>query len=413
MAGVSISRNALDAFVCSASNAIEIILVRKEEDLQDKSKTFHPELTHQLFGENESIFGYKDLCVKLYYSAARLTTYLGMSYSEKVNPAKFDGVQPDEVLKIIDEKLQPGYHTNIDDFVASLPKDSSFVPHGNLIHTLCTNTDIDGTLKERRFEIYAADITVPGFCEYHERLQTFLLWFVDAASFISADDDKWNFYLIFEKYVTNGNTIYAIAGYATVYHYYAYPNKIRPRISQMLILPSFQRCGLGAELLTAIYHQYWSNRDVLDITVEDPSDAFTRIRDYVDAKHCLKLPSFHPHNLNKGFSESMVQEAQSKLKINKRQTRRIYEILRLKFTDIKDCDGYRAYRLEIKKRLNVPFQKQKSDLIKLQRTLRPEEYRATMQYINVEQRMEQLDRLYKELENEYRHILERLAVAKD
>ena len=57
----------------------------------------------------------------------------------------------------------------------------------------------------------------PGFRDYHERLQTFLLWFIDAASFIGwctvtphhktnyscylddsldTDDEKWVLYLV-------------------------------------------------------------------------------------------------------------------------------------------------------------------------------------------------------------------------
>lgn len=41
-----------------------------------------------------------------------------------------------------------------------------------------------------------ADITCPGFQEYHERLQTFLMWFIETASFIDADDDRWDFFLM-------------------------------------------------------------------------------------------------------------------------------------------------------------------------------------------------------------------------
>lgn len=43
---------------------------------------------------------------------------------------------------------------------------------------------------------YQADITCPGFQEYHERLQTFLMWFIETASFIDADDDRWDFFLV-------------------------------------------------------------------------------------------------------------------------------------------------------------------------------------------------------------------------
>lgn len=46
-----------------------------------------------------------------------------------------------------------------------------------------------------------ADITCPGFQEYHEHLQTFLMWFIETASFIDADDDRWDFFLMLVPYL--------------------------------------------------------------------------------------------------------------------------------------------------------------------------------------------------------------------
>ena len=77
-----------------------------------------------------------------------------------------------------------------------------------------------------------------------------------------------------------------------------------------------------------------------------------------------------------GFSSEMADEAQNKLKINKasnvfdiltkhfllmvcnfqRQARRIYEILRFKATNLADAEEYRGYRLDVKRRLNIPYQ---------------------------------------------------------
>ena len=71
----------------------------------------------------------------------------------------------------------------------------------------------------------------------------------------------------FEKYTTpTGNTRYATIGFATVYRYYAYPQHIRPRIAQFLILPPFRRIGLGKHLLQAIYREYIGRQEVKDIT---------------------------------------------------------------------------------------------------------------------------------------------------
>ena len=64
----------------------------------------------------------------------------------------------------------------------------------------------------------------------------------------------------------DGGFRYAICGYATVYLYFAYPNKTRPRISQLLVLPPFQRMGLGAELLNVVYRSFLKDSDILDIT---------------------------------------------------------------------------------------------------------------------------------------------------
>lgn len=388
--------------MCSANSSIEIKLIHNEKDLEEQ-EPFYPEFTHQFFGDSESIFGYLDLKVKLYYSASRLTTFLGIYYAERISPEKSEGVEPDNIIKIIGEKLQPGFLTNIDDFTASLSKESNFKPYGELLHSFEFEKD---TSTKNCYEIYKTGIELAGFREYHERMQTFLLWFVDAASYIDVDDDKWDFFVMYEKKIIDEKSIYWFVGYTTVYRYYAYPNKTRPRISQMMILPPFQKKSLGAELLQTIYNFYIQDVLVFDITVEDPSDNFTRLRDFVDAKNCLKLLSYRRENLQKGFSDDMRQEALDKLKLTKKQARRIYEILRLHITNTDNEQEYKAYRLEVKKRLNSPYQRQKSDLAKLQKTLNASEFNATLQCTSREQRIEQLEHQYRELEAEFsaRHV---------
>lgn len=37
-------------------------------------------------------------------------------------------------------------------------------------------------------------MTYKGFKEYHQRLQTFVLWYIDAANFIDIDDDRWHYF---------------------------------------------------------------------------------------------------------------------------------------------------------------------------------------------------------------------------
>ncbi|KFM63409.1 Histone acetyltransferase type B catalytic subunit, partial [Stegodyphus mimosarum] len=404
MSGVKrkISEGYLEQYVCNANEVISFKFVLCKEDLNDESDCFKPEFTHQFFGDSENIFGYIGLHINFYYSACRLLPYFGMTYREKIKPSRSGGVEADNVYQIICDKLELQPTRDLDSFTASLNKESSFQPYGKILSSFTLESEV-----KEEYGIYHADITTAGFKEYHEKMQTLILWFIDAASYIDDEDERWDYFVLHEHINDNGG-LYPFVGYATVYRYYAYPQKIRPRISQMLILPPFQKKGLGSKLLEAIYDYYIKDSEVLDITVEDPSEDFVKVRDFVDCKNCQTLPSFSEENLRKGFSQDMAEDAREKFKINRKQARRIYEILRLRCTDITNKKDYKAYRLDVKNRLNAPHQREKLDMEKLQRNLSPEELKAAANPIPREQRFEQLDHMYRELEEKYKHVLKRL-----
>ncbi|KAG8327575.1 histone acetyltransferase 1 [Homalodisca vitripennis] len=150
-------------------------------------------MSHQIFGDNESIFGYKGLRVKLYYSACRLTMYLGQEYQTVVDPDTFDGVEPDNVLQLIQEKLQiPHVIKNIDEFVNALKDDESFQPFGDKM----TSFTVEEDYGSKTYDIYHCDTSNQKFLNFHERLQTFILFYIDAASYIDVDDSKWQFFVL-------------------------------------------------------------------------------------------------------------------------------------------------------------------------------------------------------------------------
>ncbi|KAI8437644.1 hypothetical protein MSG28_011895 [Choristoneura fumiferana] len=399
--------DALCHLVVDGNEVLEIKLVRSPDDIEDEETSFAPEMCHQVFGENENIFGYTDLRIRLYYSAGSLQTYLGIEYTEKIEPSVSDGMKADDIEGAMKKILAPGYVTNLDQFVSLLEKDNSFRPMGKMIHSYTSSPREGG--EKHTFEVYMSDTSTPGFLGFHERLQTFLLWYVDAASFIDVDDDQWTFFTVFEKYSTSdGARRYAVAGYATVYRYYAYPAHARPRVSQALTLPPFRRLGLCAALLKAIYSHFVILPEVIDMTVEDPSEDFQRIRDYVDCKNCETLPAFFPAKLQQGFSSEMVTQACAKFKLSKRQVRRVYEILRLRATNTSDKTAYLEYRLDVKNRLNAPFQKKKLEMKKLEKVLKPEEYAAALSSLGAHETQARLASQYAALEHEYRRVLHRM-----
>jgi histone acetyltransferase 1 len=98
---------------------------------------------------------------------------------------------------------------------------------------------------------------------------------------------------------------YSIVGYSTNYHFLTYKfSSVKPplqtftlpfsepvspaslpsraRVSQFLILPSHQGHSHGTHLLTTITATILSNPTVLELTVEDPNEAFDDLRDYTD-----------------------------------------------------------------------------------------------------------------------------------
>jgi len=389
----------VEKYKCDSNDATFIKLVRTEDDVMRDECAFHPWMSHQIFGDSETIFGYKGLQVKLYYHAGSLMTYLNMTFHEKVPPSI--GINPDPVLKNVAEKIPEGYYSNLEEFIKKLPEQDSFTPMGEKIHSY--------TMGDVEYEVLHGTILTPRLKDYHEKLQAFILWYIDAASYIDTDDEKWNFYLLFQKKKGPLNPIYSIVGYMTVYHYYAYPNKFRPRVSQMLILPPFQRRGHGVRLLEAVSKQYMGNSEAIDITVEDPSDDFVRCRDYIDCKNCMELDVFAKEKLLKGYNKEMHEVAFAKFKISKQQSRRVYEILRLRITDTENEDAMREYRLNVKNRLNIPYQKQARDMKKLLNNLTPEEFRSAMIGQSNEERMQRLEDHFKILEEEYTRVIERLS----
>lgn len=64
---------------------VNLFSVRSPKDIEDDETTFVPDMCHQVFGDNENVFGYTDLKIKLYYSAGSLQTHLGIEYTDKVS----------------------------------------------------------------------------------------------------------------------------------------------------------------------------------------------------------------------------------------------------------------------------------------------------------------------------------------
>lgn len=429
---------------------------KKEVEEDIKKDTFFPDFVHQFFSPSERLFGYKNPILRLFYSPSRLRTYFRFEYEDKLTKAK-DGVEADDVMEMLSPVLESIEWTqDLSHFIKEVEskEEIQFKPCGDLIGSFsgpyikrallsraqfeqfeqtgaisaengapinsqktATNgvsSDVD-SITSKTYQFFHANVDTKGFDKIQAQMQSLIMWFIESATMVDYTDPRWDFFLVFEKYNPKTDTVevstedrYFFAGYATCYRYYAYPDKIRPRISQMLLLPPYRRNGVGTAFLDAIYKHYIPNSTTLDITVEDPDEEFIAMRDFLDCKNCLILPHFQPDELKRGWSQEMAKEAQETLKLCQRQSRKVYEILRLKFTDTSNEEEYTKYRLDIKNRLNIPQQRLKMDCDKVLKKGHdlPEEMR--IQRDNQKLVMAQLDENYQELVKQYQHTINKL-----
>ena len=221
-AGAIRGKTGLEDFVADACEALRMRLVRtpadmiikKDEDVDENGDTgdaddvsFAPGMTHQIYGEQENVFGYRDLRIDLMMTAASLRAWVDHSYTEKVTDdtvkaaAELDGIEADPVVPPLVEVLAEGQLAkNADEFRAAVKADETFKPMGDKVHEFTVKKaegeDESGPAVSRTFEVYKADVGTSGFKAYHARLQPWILFFIDAASFIDVDDDRWKCYLV-------------------------------------------------------------------------------------------------------------------------------------------------------------------------------------------------------------------------
>ncbi|KAI8906052.1 histone acetyltransferase type B catalytic subunit [Gorgonomyces haynaldii] len=317
----------LKEWLCSTNKALTLSLYTSQGSVE-----FQPEYTYQVF-DDEQILGYKDLKIKLCYSSGSLVCFLGLNYSQT---APF--MKPLDPVKQL-QKYLPQVTFNLQEFKSQVQKDEfSFKPMGELVHSTGD------------YEIYRCTFETPRFKEYHRRMQVFLLWFIEGASFIEETDDNWQILLLFKKVRIGQKQRFDIVGYTTYYPFYHYPDKWRMRISQFMILPPYQRQGCGKLLYNYVVSVFLNDDTVYDMTVEDPNDAFQDMRDRQDLQQLLQGNCLSGVDV-KRFSRKDLLDIQTRFKLGNRQSVRMAEILLLYRLPKYDPKKYKEYRLFVKQRL--------------------------------------------------------------
>ncbi|TVY32988.1 Histone acetyltransferase type B catalytic subunit [Lachnellula occidentalis] len=410
----------------NSNDAIHISLVNPEKTVS----TFHPKFTYSIFGDEESIFGYQGLKINLRYNSSDMRPVLQVTYNKKYKPV--GDVEPTDVKGALEEFLPKTAFEKVAVFDAAI-KDPSYAewsPPGELLKTVQGKGD-------ESFEIWKgslADVTVKQLVK---RIQILVPFFIEGGTMIDLDDtegnlDRWTVFFLYKK--TPAGT-YEFVGYSTVYRYFLYqpltrsgksPAKkqrieheayldftlplpkisfsdlpCRSRISQFIILPPYQGGGNGSRFYNAIFDYYLEDKSTMEITVEDPNEAFDDMRDLNDLARLRTIPEFKALRINKQamprhtgpvpqniLDVPSLETLRTKLKIAPRQFFRVVEmqLLSLIHPAIKQSllvehstrnvlnlkekkHEYHLWQLWVKKRL---YKHNKDTLIQLDRTERIE-----------------------------------------
>uniref|UniRef100_A0A453KN94 N-acetyltransferase domain-containing protein n=1 Tax=Aegilops tauschii subsp. strangulata TaxID=200361 RepID=A0A453KN94_AEGTS len=247
-----------------------------------------------------------------------------------------------------------------DEFLEAFSKEcqciSDVVTNGNSIKRDASGED-DLSAEIVRVELQGAAAYL------YSRLVSLVLLLVEGSTPIDITEHGWEMLLIVKKAeLESSASKFQLLGFAAVHHFYYYPESTRLRISQILVLPPYQGEGHGRLLLEAI-NSIAESENMYDVTIEDPSDYLQYVRSSID---CLRLLTFEPikpalgamvlsleqTNLSKRTRSSIMvppsdlaETVRQKLKINKKQFLRCWEILiylHLDAENLKCIDNFRA-----------------------------------------------------------------------
>ncbi|KAI5862318.1 acyl-CoA N-acyltransferase [Durotheca rogersii] len=316
-----------DEWTVNANNALSLSLVRPTATAIDKVASFHPEFTYAVFGQDESIFGYKGLRIELQYDARDLRPNLSVSSARKFTAV--GDVEAVDIRETLREFLPGVAFQSKQDFqlaIKNIP--DNWTPPGSLLKTYEKNGET--------YEIWHGKLSDPAILQLVKRIQFVVLLFIEGGSYIGVDAEgkdepayslsRWSIFFVYKKEAdpaAAGKHQYTFQGYSTVYNFWMYqtpaPRKIpnneswelptgdfpleylphRVRISQFVILPPFQGKGIGAFLYNTIFELAINNSAVKEVTVEDPNDDFDLLRDLCDMKYLRKnAPEFSGLRLN-------------------------------------------------------------------------------------------------------------------
>ena len=269
---------------------------------------FQPTFTYELF-TNEIIHGYKGLKILISLTPKTLFAHVNIKFSQKLK-------RNDNIEEIFEKHFANRYTTNKDTFLSQLKKENDIIcPKGKLIY------------EKSNKKIYNIDILKDDFTAESYSMQALCTFFIDSASFIPVDTNFWGYFLIIE---TGEDKNWHTVGFCSYKNFHIELYKYFTMLSQFLVIPPYQRKGIGTFLLENVY-RYLFNEDkgCLEITTEDPAIEFILMRDFTICK--IMTDEKLIDNLLKSVSGNSIEtkEIYDKFSLEKNKLEEICKKLKL------------------------------------------------------------------------------------
>ena len=303
-----------------ANKVIYFKIVYNEKDFENFQNMnfencFQPTYTYELFA-NEIIHGYKGLKILISLTPKTFYAHLNIKYSQKLPIS-------DNIDEIFANHFNNRYTTDKNIFISELKKENDLQKlKGKIIYE-----------SEKR-KIYNIDILNDDFTLESYSLQALCTFFIDAASFIPLETNFWGYFIVIEynnekdKNINDKN--WHTIGFTSYKNFHIEYNKYYTMLSQFLVLPPYQRKGVGTFLLENFYkYSFKEDKSCLEVTTEDPDIEFILMRDYTICKILINEKLFD--NLLKLFKGEVIDSKNiyDKFNLQKKELAKICKKLKL------------------------------------------------------------------------------------
>ncbi|XAR67093.1 Histone acetyltransferase [Bertholletia excelsa] len=331
------------------NECIKIYLVSRKEEL-DASNSFciQPVDLNHFFGDEGKIYGYQNLQINIWVSSISFHAYADITFQSKADGGK--GIT--DLRSALQDIFAENLVEKKDDFLHTFSTESdyinSIVSKGEILQQNAANghnSDPDNLNADgSNVEIIRVVGVMPVGLLY-SRLVPLVLLLVDGSNPIDITDPRWEILLVIQKKTDpEASDQLRLLGFAAIYRFYCFPDSLRLRLGQILVLPPYQHKGYGRHLLEVL-NRIAISENVYDLTVEEPSDSLQHVRTCIDVQRLINFSLIQQalnaailrmkqENLSKkskscnfGPPVSAVEDVRRSLKINKKQFIQCWEVL--------------------------------------------------------------------------------------